>query len=162
MMSLEEETIQLERCASPDIEWLSRILSPEIFSLETDSNLCHSHDGTKRKMLKLKSGYYGHREERLRRLVPRGCRLWEFIRDLLHNPRYNPSHIRWTDISRGEFRLIKTHDIARMWGEKKNNEGMTYEKLSRAMRYYYKRQILAPVLGKRLIYRFGPKSYGWN
>ncbi|XP_069131871.1 ETS homologous factor-like isoform X2 [Argopecten irradians] len=93
--------------------------------------------------------------------MQRGCRLWEFIRDLLQNPVYNPSHIKWIDRSVGEFRLVKSNQIARMWGAKKNNECMTYEKLSRAMRYYYKREILSPVLGKRLVYRFGAKSYGW-
>ncbi|XP_060082917.1 ETS-related transcription factor Elf-1-like [Ylistrum balloti] len=93
--------------------------------------------------------------------MQRGCRLWEFIRDLLQNPLYNPSHIKWIDRSVGEFRLVKSNQIARMWGAKKNNECMTYEKLSRAMRYYYKREILSPVLGKRLVYRFGAKSYGW-
>ncbi|XP_021347935.1 ETS-related transcription factor Elf-4-like [Mizuhopecten yessoensis] len=110
------------------------------------------------KSLKTKdTGKLKYRQKRMQR----GCRLWEFIRDLLQNPLYNPSHIKWIDRSVGEFRLVKSNQIARMWGAKKNNECMTYEKLSRAMRYYYKREILSPVLGKRLVYRFGAKSYGW-
>lgn len=88
-------------------------------------------------------------------------RLWEFIRDLLNNCLYNPSHIKWVNQHKGEFKIIKTANIAQMWGKIKNNDGMTYEKMSRAMRYYYKRQILAPVLNRRLVYKFGPKSYGW-
>ncbi|XP_062591193.1 ETS homologous factor-like [Saccostrea cucullata] len=90
------------------------------------------------------------------------CRLWEFIRDLLCNPRYNPDIIAWSNKDEGEFRVVKTKEIAKMWGKKKNNEGMTYEKLSRALRYYYKTKVLLPVIGKRLIYQFGPSSYGWK
>ena len=62
-------------------------------------------------------------------------RLWEFIRDLLNNCLYNPSHIKWVNPQKGEFKIIKTAKIAQMWGNIKNNDGMTYEKMSRAMRY---------------------------
>lgn len=62
-------------------------------------------------------------------------RLWEFIRDILNNPVYNPSHIKWVNRPKGEFKMIKTADIAQMWGQIKNNDAMTYEKMSRAMRY---------------------------
>ncbi|KAJ8299130.1 hypothetical protein KUTeg_023190 [Tegillarca granosa] len=48
---------------------------------------------------------------------------------------FNPTLIKWTNRDHGEFKLIQTSEIARMWGEQKNNPGMTYEKLSRAMRY---------------------------
>lgn len=89
-------------------------------------------------------------------------RLWEFILDLLKSSEFNPSHIKWINQSEGEFKIVKTTDIATMWGKIKNNEGMTYEKMSRAMRYYYRRQIMAPVLNRRLVYKFGPKSYGWS
>ena len=29
-------------------------------------------------------------------------------------------------------------------------------------RYYYKSQILLPVIGRRLVYKFGPKATGWR
>ncbi|VDM99736.1 unnamed protein product [Thelazia callipaeda] len=44
---------------------------------------------------------------------------------------------------------------------------MTYEKLSRAMRTYYEKQILVPVpktglYPKKLVYKFGPSAEGWD
>lgn len=41
----------------------------------------------------------------------------------------------WINRSRGEFKIVKNKEIAQMWGDEKNNSGMTYEKMSRAMRY---------------------------
>ena len=62
-------------------------------------------------------------------------KLWEFIRDLLHKPEYCPSMVRWENVDEGVFRIVKSEDLARLWGTIKNNPRMTYEKLSRAMRY---------------------------
>ena len=36
-------------------------------------------------------------------------------------------------------------------------KGMLY-----TCRYYYKRQVFQPVLGKRLVYKFGPRAVGWK
>ncbi|XP_046553097.1 ETS homologous factor-like [Haliotis rubra] len=94
--------------------------------------------------------------------LPRAERLWEFILRLLLDPNFNPSHIEWVDREKGMFRLVNSRAIARMWGKRKNNLDMTYEKLSRAMRYYYHRKILQPVFGKKLVYKFGPNSTGWQ
>lgn len=127
-------------------------------TMETYSVSHGEYLGTTYKRHKQESGKAKSKQKRMQR----GCRLWEFIRDLLQSPLYNPSHIKWIDRSVGEFKLIKSNQIARMWGAKKNNDCMTYEKLSRAMRYYYKRKILSPVLGKRLVYRFGANSSGWQ
>lgn len=65
---------------------------------------------------------------------PRGTHLWEFIRDILLNPDKNPGLIKWEDRSEGIFRFLKSEAVAQLWGKKKNNSSMTYEKLSRAMR----------------------------
>ena len=65
---------------------------------------------------------------------PRGTHLWEFIRDILLNPDKNPGLIKWEDRSEGIFRFLKSEAVAQLWGRKKNNSSMTYEKLSRAMR----------------------------
>ncbi|XP_061181204.1 ETS homologous factor-like [Saccostrea echinata] len=122
-----------------------------VYPVDTDDLVLKRKTNSRRKIKK--SPF--HREQT-------NCRLWEFIRDLLCNPRYNPDIVTWSNKEEGEFRVVKTKEIAKMWGKKKNNEGMTYEKLSRALRYYYKTKILMPVIGKRLIYQFGPSSYGWK
>ncbi|KAK7098864.1 uncharacterized protein [Littorina saxatilis] len=95
---------------------------------------------------------------RSRRQLTRTERLWEFILRLLGDAKHNPRLIEWVDREDGTFRLNNSKAIALMWGMRKNNGQMTYEKLSRALRYYYHRQILEPVLGKKLVYRFGPHA----
>lgn len=89
-------------------------------------------------------------------------KLWEFIRDLLLNPATNPSMIRWERREDGIFKFVQSDKVARLWGDRKQNPRMTYEKLSRAMRYYYKSQVLLPVFGRRLVYKFGPNATGWR
>lgn len=42
--------------------------------------------------------------------------------------------VRWENVEEGVFRIVKSEDLARLWGQLKNNPRMTYEKLSRAMR----------------------------
>ncbi|XP_069678219.1 ETS homologous factor-like isoform X3 [Periplaneta americana] len=89
-------------------------------------------------------------------------RLWEFIRDLLLNRDYCPSLICWENHEEGVFRFVRSEKVAQLWGTIKENPKMTYEKLSRAMRYYYKSKVLQPVLGRRLVYKFGPSATGWR
>lgn len=61
-------------------------------------------------------------------------RLWEFIRDLLLDPQYCPNLICWENHDDGVFRFVKSDKVAKIWGDRKGNEKMNYEKLSRAMR----------------------------
>ncbi|KAK6060745.1 Ets-domain protein [Cooperia oncophora] len=63
----------------------------------------------------------------------KGNKLWEFIRDALKDPVTCPSIVRWEDPIEGVFRIVESEKLARLWGERKNNTKMTYEKLSRAM-----------------------------
>merc|ERR1719270_2406127 len=84
-------------------------------------------------------------------------KLWEFIRDLLKIPRYNPSVIRWEVEEEGEFRIVDSSMVARLWATVKGNKKMNYEKLSRAMRYYYKHKVFEIVPNKRLVYKFGSR-----
>ncbi|XP_067850408.1 ETS homologous factor-like [Heptranchias perlo] len=92
----------------------------------------------------------------------RGTHLWEFIRDILLDSDKNPGLIKWEDRNEGVFRFLKSEAVAQLWGKRKNNSTMTYEKLSRAMRYYYKREILERVDGRRLVYKFGKNARGWK
>uniref|UniRef100_UPI0037E96832 ETS-related transcription factor Elf-3 n=1 Tax=Semicossyphus pulcher TaxID=241346 RepID=UPI0037E96832 len=94
--------------------------------------------------------------------APRGTHLWEFIRDILIHPEKHQGLMKWEDRQEGVFKFLKSEAVAQMWGQKKKNSSMTYEKLSRAMRYYYKRDILERVDGRRLVYKFGKNSNGWR
>lgn len=97
----------------------------------------------------------------------KGNHLWEFIRDLLKDPNLNPGLLRWEDKEAGVFRFVQSEAVAKMWGRKKNNPGMTYEKLSRAMRFCRSAGYFAEVpksgkFPKKLCFRFGQKAYGWK
>nr|XP_046486959.1 ETS homologous factor-like isoform X2 [Neodiprion pinetum] len=88
--------------------------------------------------------------------------VWEFLRDLLHNPKYCPEYIYWKDYSKKIFCLVKNKEIARMWGKRKKikKKEMDYDKFSRALRYHYKKGTLESVDKERLTYRFGPAATG--
>lgn len=88
--------------------------------------------------------------------------MWEFIRDILIHPELNEGLMKWEDRREGVFKFLRSEAVAQLWGQKKKNSSMTYEKLSRAMRYYYKREILERVDGRRLVYKFGKNSSGWK
>jgi len=45
----------------------------------------------------------------------------------------------------GEFTVIRPEALAKLWGQCKNRPNMTYDKLSRALRYYYDRNIITKV-----------------
>ncbi|KAI5733354.1 hypothetical protein M8J76_010862 [Diaphorina citri] len=88
-------------------------------------------------------------------------KVWQFLISLLHNPDYNPSLICWENYEEGKFRFVQSDKVAGLWGDTKHNETYNYEKFSRAMRYYYKHDILRSVDG-RLIYQFGANAVGWR
>jgi friend leukemia integration 1 transcription factor len=50
--------------------------------------------------------------------------------------------------------MIKLDEVARRWGERKSKPNMNYDKLSRALRYYYDKNIMTKVHGKRYAYKF--------
>ncbi len=53
---------------------------------------------------------------------------------MLLDAQTNPTHIRWENRRDGVFRVVRSQDVARMWGVRKQNPEMTYEKFSRSMR----------------------------
>ena len=58
----------------------------------------------------------------------------------------NSPMIEWTDERNGEFKLKNSEDVAKKWGQRKHKDGMNYDKLSRALRYYYSKDIIKKVI----------------
>lgn len=54
----------------------------------------------------------------------------------------------------GEFKMTDPDEVAKRWGERKSKPNMNYDKLSRALRYYYDKNIMTKVHGKRYAYKF--------
>ncbi|KAL7981128.1 hypothetical protein Chor_005362 [Crotalus horridus] len=65
----------------------------------------------------------------------------------------NASCITWEGTN-GEFKMTDPDEVARRWGERKSKPNMNYDKLSRALRYYYDKNIMTKVHGKRYAYKF--------
>lgn len=65
----------------------------------------------------------------------------------------NADVITWEGTS-GEFKLLDPDEVARRWGERKSKPNMNYDKMSRALRYYYDKNIMCKVHGKRYAYKF--------
>ena len=70
--------------------------------------------------------------------------LWEFLLELLTDEACS-SLISWTKEEEYEFKLKDTEEIAKRWGNRKHRPRMNYEKLSRALRYYYQKNIIKKV-----------------
>ncbi|VDK82646.1 unnamed protein product [Litomosoides sigmodontis] len=79
--------------------------------------------------------------------------LWQFLLELLSDTHSNAHCITWEG-ENGEFKLLDPDEVARKWGERKSKPNMNYDKLSRALRYYYDKNIMTKVHGKRYAYRF--------
>uniref|UniRef100_A0A1A9ZD09 ETS domain-containing protein n=1 Tax=Glossina pallidipes TaxID=7398 RepID=A0A1A9ZD09_GLOPL len=89
------------------------------------------------------------------RLVAQGSgqiQLWQFLLELLGDSSKS-SCIAWEGTN-GEFKLIDPDFVAKLWGERKAKPNMNYDKLSRALRYYYDKNIMTKVHGKRYAYKF--------
>ncbi|GAB6025859.1 hypothetical protein CHUAL_011836 [Chamberlinius hualienensis] len=78
--------------------------------------------------------------------------LWQFLLELLSDSN-NSACITWEGTN-GEFKLTDPDEVARRWGERKSKPNMNYDKLSRALRYYYDKNIMTKVHGKRYAYKF--------
>ncbi|XP_029549999.1 ETS domain-containing protein Elk-4 [Salmo trutta] len=78
--------------------------------------------------------------------------LWQFLLQLLLDPT-NDQLICWTN-EEGEFKLLQAEEVAKLWGTRKNKPSMNYDKLSRALRYYYDKNIIKKVNGQKFVYRF--------
>ncbi|KAK8729897.1 hypothetical protein OTU49_008378 [Cherax quadricarinatus] len=78
--------------------------------------------------------------------------LWQFLLELLSDSS-NANCITWEGTN-GEFKLTDPDEVARRWGERKSKPNMNYDKLSRALRYYYDKNIMTKVHGKRYAYKF--------
>ncbi|XP_078593945.1 GA-binding protein alpha chain-like isoform X3 [Branchiostoma floridae x Branchiostoma japonicum] len=78
--------------------------------------------------------------------------LWQFLLELLTD-RDSRDVISWVG-ENGEFKLNQPEIVAQKWGMRKNKPAMNYEKLSRALRYYYDGDMIAKVHGKRFVYKF--------
>ncbi|XP_058800800.1 DNA-binding protein Ets97D isoform X2 [Phymastichus coffea] len=78
--------------------------------------------------------------------------LWQFLLELLTD-REQKSAIQWIG-TEGEFKLNQPEAVAQLWGARKNKPSMNYEKLSRALRYYYDGDMISKVQGKRFVYKF--------
>jgi len=84
-----------------------------------------------------------------------GRLLWDFLQQLLndHQQRYT-SYIAWKNKETGVFKIVDPAGLAKLWGIQKNHLSMNYDKMSRALRYYYRVNILRKVQGERHCYQF--------
>ncbi|MGH0185525.1 UNVERIFIED_CONTAM: hypothetical protein FKN15_018418 [Acipenser sinensis] len=79
-------------------------------------------------------------------------KLWQFLLEILTD-RTCQSFISWTGDG-WEFKLTDPDEVARLWGRRKRNPKMNFEKMSRGLRYYYDKNIIHKTAGKHYVYRF--------
>lgn len=78
--------------------------------------------------------------------------LWQFLYELLQDEQHS-NIIAWAG-NDGEFKLLDPEAVSTLWGVRKRKPSMNYDKLSRAIRYYYDKKIMHKVHGKRYVYKF--------
>ena len=85
----------------------------------------------------------------------RNIQLWQFLKELLNQPHLYENCIKWINRKEGEFRIVNSVLVANLWGKRKNRPKMNYDKLSRSIRQYYKKNIMIKTTkSQRLVYKF--------
>ncbi|XP_061695596.1 ETS domain-containing transcription factor ERF-like [Syngnathoides biaculeatus] len=84
----------------------------------------------------------------------RQVQLWHFLLELLSGGGGGRGDTIGWGGEWGEFVIRDPERLARLWGERKGKPHMNYDKLSRALRYYYNKRILHKTRGKRFTYKF--------
>ena len=86
--------------------------------------------------------------------------LWQFLLEMLTDKQFQEV-IHWVG-DHGEFKLNNPEVVAQLWGQRKNKPTMNYEKLSRALRYYYDGDMIAKVrrAGMGVTRREGREGHG--
>jgi hypothetical protein len=89
----------------------------------------------------------------------RSPRLFEFLILLLEKSHYR-SYASFTDRSKGIFQIHKPGKIAELWQavkSRQSNQKMTYDKFARAIRWYYKSNIMQKT-NTRYTFQFSSKT----
>ncbi len=89
----------------------------------------------------------------------RSPRLFEFLVLLLGKSRYE-SYASFTDRSKGIFQIHQPNKVAELWQAVKSRQSaqkMTYDKFARAIRWYYKSNIMQKT-NTRYTFQFSSKS----
>lgn len=83
-----------------------------------------------------------------------GRLLWDFLQQLLNDTHQRfTGFIAWKNQEMGVFKIVDPPGLAKLWGIQKNHLSMNYDKMSRALRYYYRVNILRKVQGERHCYQ---------
>uniref|UniRef100_A0A8C6ZNS1 ETS transcription factor ERG n=1 Tax=Nothoprocta perdicaria TaxID=30464 RepID=A0A8C6ZNS1_NOTPE len=112
----------------------------------------HSHPTPPSKATQPSSSTVPKTEDQRPQLGSGQIQLWQFLLELLSDSS-NSNCITWEGTN-GEFKMTDPDEVARRWGERKSKPNMNYDKLSRALRYYYDKNIMTKVHGKRYAYKF--------
>ena len=91
-------------------------------------------------LLLFRSYYFFILNTEHRKRVP----LWIFLLHLLYQD--DSSLVEWSCKRDFEFRIVDPDSVAQLWGSVKYKKNMTYEKLGRALRYYYGKDIIEKVI----------------
>ena len=92
--------------------------------------------------------------------------LFEFILDILSNPYLSSIMSCPWEGTDGQFVIIRPDHVAQLWGERNGRRNMTYQKFSRALRYYYHKKVLTKIRGQKYTYKFNlqelERQYGYT
>ncbi|XP_022784502.1 ETS domain-containing protein Elk-3-like [Stylophora pistillata] len=87
--------------------------------------------------------------------------LWEFLLELIAKDNLC-TIICWSRRELKEFQVKRPEEVSRRWGLLRKRKGMNYEKLSRALRFYYGKGIIQKVPGQQFTYKFDKLLYRYE
>uniref|UniRef100_T1DBP0 Ets-1 n=1 Tax=Dendrocoelum lacteum TaxID=27895 RepID=T1DBP0_9PLAT len=102
-----------------------------------------------------------------KRVNRRGHRLslWQFLMCILDSIKYREQStgIKWINRNNGVFHIIDSKQVATLWGQyKERKEKMTYDSLARSLRHYYKKNLMAKINNRRLVYQIAQECIQWS